>query len=180
MIVKTAGHFGFVKTLYLVKCQFWWLCMKRDIENYMASCPVCTSAKRCSGKTPGLLQPVTSPIAPWRETSMDFIVEFPESTGNTVIWVITDLFSKQAHFVACPNIPSAQTLAKLFMQYVYWLHGVHECTISDHSVQFTLSFWREFLKLLGTSQGLSSTHHSQTNGHYEVIMACWNNTSAVM
>lgn len=141
--------------------------MKKDIEHYVPSCPVCASVKRYPGKTPGLLQPVASPTTPWNEISMDFIVELPDSAGNTVIWVVTDLFSKQAHFVACPKIPSAQTLAKMFVQHIYQLHGAPECTISDRSVQFTSSFWQEFLKMLSTAQGLSSSHHPQTNGGCE-------------
>lgn len=54
---KATGHFGFVKTLHLIKCQFWWLSLKKDIQSYVASCPVCTSAKRWQGKTSRLLQP---------------------------------------------------------------------------------------------------------------------------
>lgn len=38
------------------------------------------------------------PTQPWEETAMDFIVEFPESGENTVIWTVIDLFFKQTHF----------------------------------------------------------------------------------
>ncbi|XP_007434609.1 vesicle-associated membrane protein 5 [Python bivittatus] len=47
---------------------------------------------------------------------MDFIIELPESRGKTAIWVVTDLFSKQAHFVACRQIPTVEKLAQLFIQ----------------------------------------------------------------
>lgn len=107
---KTTGHFGFVKTLHLIKCQFWCLSLKKDIQSYVASCPVCTLAKKWQGKTPGLLQPVAEPSAPWKVISMDFIVELPESSGNT----------KQVHFVLCQKILSSRTLAKLF------IHHIHE------------------------------------------------------
>ena len=30
---------------------------------------------------------------------MDFIVELPESSGHTKIWVVVDQFSKMAHFI---------------------------------------------------------------------------------
>lgn len=66
----------------------------------------------------GLLHPVANPHVPWKEISVDFIVELLESAGNTVIWVVTDLFSKQVHFIPCPKIPTARALAKLFVQYV--------------------------------------------------------------
>lgn len=38
--------------------------------------------------------------------------------GNTVIWVITDVFSKQVPYMLCQKIPSACSLARLLMQYV--------------------------------------------------------------
>ncbi|XP_060539362.1 queuine tRNA-ribosyltransferase catalytic subunit 1 isoform X1 [Pantherophis guttatus] len=146
---KTAGHFGFVKTVHLIKRQFWWPALKKDIEAYVASCPVCASAKRPPGKPPGLLQSVARPNAPWKEISMDLIVDVPESGGCTVIWAVTDLFSKQVHFIPCSKIPSAKTLAKLFIQHVYRLHGAPKGIISDRGVQFTSNFWKEFLGLIG-------------------------------
>lgn len=164
---RTAGHFGFVKTLHLIKRQFWWPALKRDIENYVASCPVCASAKRPPGKTPGLLQNVARPTAPWKEISMDFIVDLPPSEGCTVIWVVTDLFSKQVHFIPCTKIPSAKSLATMFVRHIYRLHGAPTRIISDRGVQFTSLFWREFLTLIGSAQGLSSAHHPQTNGACE-------------
>ncbi|KAM6431617.1 vesicle-associated membrane protein 5 [Liasis olivaceus] len=48
---------------------------------------------------------------------MEFIVELPESRGKRVIWVVTDLFSKQAHFVACRQVPTVEKLARLFIQH---------------------------------------------------------------
>lgn len=61
---KSTGHFGFVKTLHLS--------LKVDIERYVTGCPICTSDKQQHGNTPGLLQPVGEPSAPWREISIGF------------------------------------------------------------------------------------------------------------
>lgn len=52
---------------------------------------------------PDLLQAVLSPSAPWREISMYFIVELLESAGNTIIGVVTDLFSKTGAFYPMPE-----------------------------------------------------------------------------
>lgn len=113
---------------------------------------------------------------------MDFIVELTESLGNTVIWVITDLFSKHVHFVPCQKILSAHTLAELLIHHVYRLHSAPQQIISDHGVQFTSKFWQEFLKLLGTAQGLSSSHHPEmkwvcehANGVLEQYLKCYIN-----
>lgn len=78
--------------------------------------------------------------------------------------VVTDLFSKQADFMACPKILSTPSLAKMFVQHIYLLHRAPEHFISDQGVQFTSSFWEEFLKLLSISQELSFSHIPHTNG----------------
>lgn len=165
--VKQAGHFGFLKTLHLVKRQFWWPRMRTDIEAYVKSCPRCAVTKTRPGRPLGLMQSVADPVQPWQEIAMDFIVDLPNSNGNTVIWTIIDLFSKQAHFIPCAGIPSARRLAKLFILHVYRLHGVPRRIISDRGVQFTAKFWREFIKLIGSTQGLSSAFHPSTNGAAE-------------
>lgn len=121
---RAARHFGFLKTLHLTNRQFWWPQIKKGIEDYVRSCVTCTTMKKQQGKPPGFLQPVASPVKPWEEVAMDFIVDLPESQGNTVVWTIIDLFSKQAHFVACPGLPSARKLAKLFITHIYHPHGV--------------------------------------------------------
>lgn len=50
---------------------------KKDIEIYVASFPVCASAKQLPRRPPGRLQTMASPSAPWKEISMEFIVELP-------------------------------------------------------------------------------------------------------
>lgn len=89
---------------------------------------------------------------------MDFIVELLENAGNKLVWVVTDLFSKQVHFIPCQKISTTEGLAKMFLCHVYHLHG------APQRIQFTPKFWRAFLDLLGTDRGLSSSHHPQTNG----------------
>lgn len=43
---QTAGDFRFLKTLHLTNRQFWWLRMKKDLEDYVLSCPNCATIKR--------------------------------------------------------------------------------------------------------------------------------------
>uniref|UniRef100_A0A2D4JCE3 Integrase catalytic domain-containing protein n=1 Tax=Micrurus lemniscatus lemniscatus TaxID=129467 RepID=A0A2D4JCE3_MICLE len=102
--------------------------MKPDIKDYVKSCSICATMKHRTGKNPGLLQKVAEPTKPWEE-----IAELPVSGGNTVVWTVIDLFSKQYHFTAPKGLPSAKKLAKLFMKHIY-------------------KFWREFLKSIGSSQ----------------------------
>lgn len=91
--------------------------MRKDIEEYMCRCVGCSIMKVQPCKPPGLLQPVADLAQPWQQIAMDFIVELPESQGNTVIWTVINLFLKQAQFIACSGLPSAR-LAKMFIVHV--------------------------------------------------------------
>ncbi|XP_069802739.1 5-hydroxytryptamine receptor 3A-like [Dendropsophus ebraccatus] len=64
---------------------------------------------------------------------MDFVTDLPPSAGNTVIWVVTDRFSKMSQFVALPGLPSAPRLAQLFFQHIFRLHGTQETSNFKHS-----------------------------------------------
>ncbi|KAK9412177.1 hypothetical protein NXF25_003352 [Crotalus adamanteus] len=164
---KVAGHFGFVKTLHLARRQFWWPGLRKDIEGYVKGCHVCAQVKVIPKRPMGLLQPVSDPAWPWQDIGMDFIMDLPNVRGYTVIWMVIDLFSKQAHFIPCKGLPSAKRLAKLFVQHIYRLHGAPHRIISDRGVQFTAQFWHRFLASIGTTQGLSSAYHPCTNGAAE-------------
>lgn len=84
-----------------------------------------------------------------------------------VIWTVIELFSTQTHFVACEGLPSARKLAKMFISYIYRLHGVPRRIVLDRGVQFTARFWQSFLTMIGSAQGLSSAFHPATNGAAE-------------
>lgn len=82
----------------------------------------------------------------WKEVSMDFNVELSKSMENTVIWVITNLFSKQVHL---PSNPVCTHFGKILCVAIYQLHEPPRQIISDRGVQFTFHICQEFLKLLG-------------------------------
>uniref|UniRef100_A0A803J5N9 Integrase catalytic domain-containing protein n=1 Tax=Xenopus tropicalis TaxID=8364 RepID=A0A803J5N9_XENTR len=100
---------------------------------------------------------------------MDFIVELHPSQGKTVIWVVVDRFSKMAHFISLPQLPSAKVLADLFITHIFKFHGFPENIISDRGVQFVSKFWRAFCSLVGTELSFSSAYHPQTNGQTERV-----------
>ncbi|XP_025753697.1 uncharacterized protein LOC112842083 [Oreochromis niloticus] len=52
-------------------------------------------------------QPLPTPGLPGSHISLDFITGLPPSAGNTTILTIVDRFSKAAHFVAFPKLPTA-------------------------------------------------------------------------
>uniref|UniRef100_A0AAX7UFC4 Integrase catalytic domain-containing protein n=1 Tax=Astatotilapia calliptera TaxID=8154 RepID=A0AAX7UFC4_ASTCA len=114
-----------------------------------------------------LLRPLPVPMRPWSHVALDFVTGLPPSSGNTAVLTIVDRFSKAAHFIALPQLPSALETARLLTQHVFRLHGIPRDIVSDRGPQFTSRVWREFCAELGDQVSLSSGFHPQTNGQTE-------------
>ncbi len=162
-----ACHPGVTRTLALLKQRFWWASMGKDTREFVAACQVCSRNKGLRQAPAGLLLPLPVPHRPWSHVSLDFVTGLPPSDGNTVILTVVDRFSKAAHFIPLPKLPSAKQTAELMLHHIFRLHGLPRDIVSDRGPQFTSCFWREFCRLLGASVSLSSGFHPQSNGQTE-------------
>ncbi|KAI2668743.1 Transposon Ty3-I Gag-Pol polyprotein [Labeo rohita] len=120
-----------------------------------------------SGNHNGLLQPLLVPSRPWSHIALDFVTALPPSQGNTVVLTVVDRFSKAAHFIPLPKLPSAKETAVTVVDHVFRLHGLPTDVVSDRGPQFVSKFWQEFCRLLGATVSLSSGFHPQSNGQTE-------------
>lgn len=163
-----AGHLGITKTKALVESRFWWPSWKKDVAEYVKTCPSCQMNKASHCKPSGLLQPLPVPDRPWQSVSMDFIVSLPATQKNhDAILVFVDRLSKMVHLAPCTTKCSAEDSAHLFMQYVYRAHGMPTTLVSDRDARWTSQFWRELCSSLGIEQAMSSAFHPQSDGQTE-------------
>ncbi len=84
-----------------------------------------------------------------------------------VVLTVVDRFSKAAHFIPLPKLPSAKETAVTVVDHVFCIHGLPMDVVSDRGPQFVSKFWRQFCRLLGASVSLSSGFHPQSNGQTE-------------
>ncbi|KAI2660072.1 Transposon Tf2-9 polyprotein [Labeo rohita] len=164
---KVACHPGINRTKFLVKQRFWWSSLARDTREFVLACSVCARAKTSSRPPEGLLQPLSVSSRPWSHIALDFVSGLPPSQGNTVVLTIVDRFSKAAHFIPLPKLPSAKETTATVVDHVFRIHGLPMDVVSDRGPQFISKFWREFCRLLGASVSLSSGFHPQSNGQTE-------------
>ncbi|KAK7921945.1 hypothetical protein WMY93_008847 [Mugilogobius chulae] len=162
-----ACHPGVSRTLSSLNRHFWWPTMDSDTRSFVGACPVCAQNKSSHTPPAGHLRPLPLPNRPWSHVAVDFVTGLPPSSGNTVILTIVDRFSKSAHFVPLPKLPSAQETAGLMVQHVFRLHGIPHDIVSDRGPQFVSQLWKAFCQSLGISVSLSSGFHPQTNGQSE-------------
>ncbi|KAI2646997.1 Transposon Ty3-I Gag-Pol polyprotein [Labeo rohita] len=165
--VKSVTFLGV--TLTSVRQRFWWPAIVRDVRRYVASCPVCAQSKSSNSPPAGLLRPLPIPSHPWSHIALDFVSGLPSSAGNTVILTIIDRFSKAAHFIPLPKLPSAKETALTVFDHVFKIHGLPSDIVSDRGPQFISQFWREFCRQIGATVSLSSGFHPQTNGQAERV-----------
>ncbi len=123
--------------------------MARDIREFVLACSVCARGKTSNRPPEGLLQPLSVPSRPWSHIALDFVTALPPSLGNTVVLTVVDRFSKAAHFIPLPKLPSAKETATMVVDHVFRIHGLPADVVSDRGTQFVSKFWREFCRLLG-------------------------------
>lgn len=162
---KFTCHPGVHRTITFLQRFAWSPSLAKDVREYIAACPTCAQNKSVNQPSSGLLQPLPTPGRPWSHIAMDFITGLPSSSGNSVILTIIDRFSKAAHFVPLPKLPSALEIARLLTNHVFRLHGIP--TDIDRGLQFTSRVWKEFCNALEAQVSLSSGFHPQTNGQME-------------
>jgi hypothetical protein len=118
------GHSGITATYNKVKALFSWPNMKQTVKDYVTGCQVCKQAKPEHCRLPGLLQPLPVPSQSWHTVSLDFIEGLPKSKTFTTILVVVDKFSKYAHFIPIAHPYTALSIAQVYLDNVYKLHGL--------------------------------------------------------
>jgi hypothetical protein len=105
--------------------------MKSNILRWVQTCRVCQQAKPDRAKYPGLLPPLLVPDTAWSVISMDFMEGLPTLGSANSILVVIDKFSKFSHFIPLKHPFTTATVAKLFLDNIYRLHGMPQAIVSD-------------------------------------------------
>jgi len=101
--------------------------------------------------------------------SADFIMKLPLAQEYNSILVVVDQFTKMAYFMPTTEKNTAEGLARMFRDNVWWLHGLLESIISDKGLQFVAGVMKELNKLLGIDTKLLTVFHPQTDEQTERI-----------
>nr|GEX13925.1 RNA-directed DNA polymerase [Tanacetum cinerariifolium] len=147
----------------------YWPKMELDVNMLLERCRTYHIAKTQSSNA-GLYTPLSVPVAPWEDVSLDFVLGFPPTQrAKDSVMVVVDQFSKIVHFVLCSKTFDACQVARLYFAKIVKLHGVPKTLTSDRDVKFVSHFWRTLWTCLGSKLQFSSSHHPQTDGQTEVV-----------
>jgi len=103
------------------------------------------------------------------DVSLDFIEGLSKSRDKDTILVVVGRLSKYAHFLPLAH---AVTVAQLYFDNIFKLHGIPRTIVSDRDKVFVSHFWQELFKLQHTALHLSTAYHPQSDGQTEVVNRC--------
>lgn len=86
-----------------------------------------------------------------------------------MILVVVDRLNMYSHFMPINHPYTALTVARVFMDNVFKLHGLPQTIFSDRDPVFTSNFWKELLRLCGIDLLLSTAYHPRTDGQTKAM-----------
>jgi hypothetical protein len=76
---------------------------------------------------------------------MDFIMGLPKVGNKSVIMVVVDHLSKDAHFCALAHPFTPSSVSQVFMDHIFKLHGMPTSIVSDQTPHSPTNFGRSYL-----------------------------------
>ena len=107
-------HFGFDKTITLVKEKYFWLIRNKDVRKYVEGCRIYQLTK-CKCQNTGLYTMLGVPEQTWEDLTMDFVIGLPMTQRkHDSTMAVVDRFSKMADFIAFKKTSDASEVASFF------------------------------------------------------------------
>ena len=161
------GHQGNTHTYCLIKCQYYWKEMIKDIRKYISNCTLCHTEKAKVQAYP--LQMTEIPERPFDKIATDLVMECETSTsGNKHILTIIDHLTGWLEAFPIPD-KSADTVVSTFIKQYLPAHMCPSYILSDNGAQFKNTRMDQVLKQLGTERIFSAPYHPQSNGKLEIF-----------
>ena len=76
--------------LELVTRNYWWPGITRTVSAYVKGCNTCQLYKKFPQPLAGKLMSPESPVEPWKDISVNFIVRLSEAKGFNTLLVVVD------------------------------------------------------------------------------------------
>ena len=157
------GHQGNSHTYCLIKCQYYWKGMNKDIWKYIANCVLCRWDKAKVQQYPLQMTEITD--RPFHKIAIDLVTDCETSTsGNKHILTITDHLTGWLEAFPIPDKSADTIVTTLIHQYL----PVHMCPryiLSDNGMEFKNSLMDQVLQQLGIDRTFSAptTHKAMAS-----------------
>ena len=151
------GYQGSTCTYCLIKCQYYWKDMNKDIRKYIANCTLYHREKAKVQAYP--LQMTVIPDRPFNKIAMDLVKECKTSnSGNKHILTIIDHLTGWPQAFPIPD-KSADTIVSTFINQYLPVHMCPMYILSDNGMEFKNNLMDQVLKQLGIERIFSTPYH---------------------
>ena len=162
----TAGHFYYWKTLHLVKRNFVWPGMTKDVQNYCKCCEICATRKKAGKKGRAGMRRYDAGL-PLEEVCIDLAGPFPKSDkGNAWVLVVVDSFTKWMEAYPLTDSKAPQVAEALVLNF-FSRFGVPYWIKSDRGRQFQSELFEHMCTMLDMQHKVSTPFHPQGNSRVE-------------
>lgn len=163
-----AAHGGTHKTLELIRRNFYWPGMVRDVRQYVQGCEVCKTTKATNIVTkPPMGKQLTS-VRPFQRLYIDILGPYPRSKSGFIgLLIVLDHLTKY-HWL-CPLRKFTASVIETFLeQQIFHAYGVPEVIVSDNGSQFKSNDFNAFLTKYGITHTYTAYYSPQSNASERV------------
>ena len=161
------GHQGNSCTCCLIKRQYYWKGMNKDVKKYIANCVLCRCENAKVQQYP--LQMTEILDRPFDKIAINLVTECETSTsGNKHILTIIDHLTGWPEAFPIP-VKSADTIVSTFINKYLPVHMCPQYILSNNGKEFKNNLMNQVLQQLGIDRIFSAPYHPQSNGTLEVF-----------
>lgn len=159
------AHWGIDKTFNLIKRNYHWIGLYKDVVNYVTHCVTCRTRSSKQNKT--ALQEMEEVQYPMQKLGLDLCGPYPESLdGNRYILTAVCQFSGWAEAYAIPN-KKTETIVRVVMDEIIPRHSCPEKILTDNGTEFKSRLFDEMCSELNIVHLYTSPYHPAGNGKTE-------------
>jgi len=141
--------------------------MQATIQNYVRSSEQCARKNQPIPDLKSPLIPLPVPNGAFNAIQMDVAGPFVKSVeGYLYVLVVIDTFTSWVEYIPMKTITAIQ-VARALYDHIYCRFGSPMTIQSDRGTNFISTVVQHLMKMLKTTQILSSSYSSQTNGRIE-------------
>ena len=161
------GHQGNSCTYCLIKCQYYWKGMNKDIKKYIAYCALYQWEKAKVQQYP--FQMTEIPDRPFNKIATDLVTKCESSTSsNKHILTIIDHLTRWPEAFPIPD-KSADTIVATFINEYLPVYMCPQYILSNNGTEFKTASWTKFCNSLELIDFFSVPYHPHSNGKLEVF-----------
>ena len=162
------GHFGVRRTHSMLRNQYWWVGMHREVAAYVGRCEVCDRVRSSFNTLSPQLKPLPIMGLGYR-WSLDFAGPLlPTSRGAKYVLVMVEHFSKWIELVALPQ-NSSELAAAAFLDRVLARFGAPAEVLTDQGREF-LGAFEELCTQALIDHRTTSRDHPEADGLAERVV----------